>query len=131
MTDIRRVLGGESGIVINWLVKVIIGFVVVGLLLFEAASLVLVRATAADTAAEAAQEAGFTYRDTRDEERAAETAKRYAENEGTVFISLVVDDERDEIQVTLQKSAKTIFVHLIDAFEPLINVEVTESAPQT
>ena len=127
--DIRGLIRDERGLVVNWLIKVIIGFVIIGILLFEVAALLLVRVRASDIAADAATEAGFTYRDTRSEERASETAESYAEREGAEFISLTVDEERRVITVTVQRTAKPLFIDRIEAFDRWITAEASESVP--
>lgn len=119
----------EAGIVFNWLIKLIVGLVVVGVSLFEVVALALVRGTAADTAAEAASEAGFFYSDTHDLKRAEETAREYAESEGAEFISISIDNTRRTVTVTVRKSAKTLFVQRIGPLRRYATVEISETAP--
>lgn len=119
----------DAGQVVGWLVKLVVVLVVLGLVLFEVVATVLVRATAADTASKAAQEAGFVYRDTSDRSRAEETARAMVEGEGAEFVSLSVDTEQRTISVTVQKRAKTLFIHKIDALKKYTNVSETQAAP--
>lgn len=121
----------QRGIVIDWLIKLIVILVVVGVVLFEVVAVVLVRATAADTASKAAQEAGFTYRDTRDEKRARQTAEEFVEGEGVTLTGFDVDTEEDVIRVEARKEAKTLFIHRFEFFQKYVIAEVTQTAPVT
>lgn len=128
---IRPAIRDQRGIVIDWLIKLIVILVVAGVVLFEVVAVVLVKATAADTASKAAQEAGFTYRDTRDEKRARQTAKDFVENEGTTLTGFAVDNEAEVIRVQGRKEAKTLFIHRFEFFQRFVVAEVTETAPIT
>lgn len=116
-------------IVVSWLLKVVLGLAVAGLILFEVVGVVLARGTAEDTAAKAAQDAGFTYRDTGDVKRAEATAKAYAENEGAEFISLSVDEEARTTTVTVRKKARTFFIQYIGPLKKYTSSTGTQSAP--
>lgn len=116
-------------IVLSWLIKVVLGLGLAGMLLFEVVGVLLARGTAADTASKAAQEAGFTYRDTGSVERAEETAEEYAEKEGAEFISLSVDSEDRLTTVTVRKRAKTLFIHRIKVLRKYTVSTEAQSAP--
>lgn len=124
-----RQLRQDDGIVIDWLVKLVIFLLIAGFVVFEAAAVLLVRATTADTASEAAVEAGFVYRNTRDEERAQNEAEAYMNSEGVELVAFRVDEEADELVVTGRKKAKTLLIHNFDFFEDMVTAEMTESAP--
>lgn len=114
---------------VSWLLKLVIGFAIAGVILFEVVGVVLARGTAADTASKAAQEAGFTYRDTGDVELAKVTAKAYCENEGAEFIDLTVDAEDRTTTVTVRKKARTLFIHNIGPLKKYTSSTETQSAP--
>lgn len=116
-------------IVIGWLLKVSLALVIVGLLLFEVVGVLVARGTAADTASKAASEAGFRYRDTANVEQAKAVAKQYAEREGATFISLSVDPQDREITVTVQKKARTLFIHRIGALRKYTIATETQTTP--
>lgn len=120
----------DSGqIVIGWLAKVIVGLLVVGLVLFEVVGVLVARGTAADTASKAAQEAGFTYRDSRDVRRAEQTARSFVEKEGGEFISFSVDTRDRTATVTVRRVAKTFFIHRIGALKKYTIATSTQSSP--
>ena len=122
----------ESGhIVINWLVKVSLVIIVIFLLGFEVVGLVVVRGTAQDTAREAAQEAGFRFRDTRNFRVAEDEARSYVEREGAEFISLAVNEQANTSTVSLRKTATTLFIQNIGPLKKYTVTEATESAPIT
>lgn len=125
----REIAASEAGIVLDWLVKVVVILVVVGVALFELGAIVLVRATAADTAAKAGQEAGFNYRGTGDVERAKEAAKEITDKEGAVLVSFSVDVERNVTITTVSKRSKSIFIHRIGALEKYTVATSTQEVP--
>lgn len=125
----REIAASEAGIVLDWLLKVVVILVVVGVALFELGAIVLVRATAADTAAKAGQEAGFSYRATGDVERAKEAAEEIAEKEGAVLVSFSVDTERNVTRTTVSKKSKSIFIHRIGALEKYTEATSTQEVP--
>ncbi|MBW3588053.1 MAG: hypothetical protein KY429_01365 [Actinobacteria bacterium] len=125
----REIAASEAGIVVDWLLKVVIILVVVGVALFELGAIVLVRATAADTAAKAGQEAGFTFRATGNVERAKEAAQEIAEKEGAVLVSFSVDTERKVTRTTVSKKSKSIFIHRIGALEKYTVATSTQEVP--
>jgi hypothetical protein len=119
----------DRGIVINWLVKVAVAFIIVGLILFEIGAVVIVRTTAGETASKAATEAGFRYRDTGDVNRAADVAREYVESQGAEFISYSVDPEGTTSTVSVRKRAKTIFLQRIEPLKKYTVATATESSP--
>lgn len=119
----------ESGIVVNWLLKLIFGLVIVGIIVMEIIPLVLVRGTARDTASKAATEAGFTYRDTADFDQSEDVAKQYVEDDGAEFLSLDIDREAGTVTVKLRKKAKTLFIHQIEFLDRYTVTTATETSP--
>jgi hypothetical protein len=117
----------DRGLVINWLVKVVLAFTVVGLLLFEVGAVIVARASADSTAGKAAEDAGFRYRDTRDIGVATEAARTRAENEGAEFISYGVNAQGDTNSVTVRKTAKTLFIQRIEPLKKYRVATATES----
>lgn len=122
-------LTSDAGQVVNWLVKVVVGLFLAGLVVFEVGAAVIVKATAADTASKAATEAGFTYRDSASRERAEQEAKAIAEREGSELVSFEVNLQNRTTTVTVRKTAKTLFIHKIDQLKKYTTVTATQSAP--
>ncbi len=125
----REIAASESGIVLDWLIKLVVILVVVGVALFELGAIVLVRATAADTASKAGQEAGFTYRGTGSVERAKESAEEIAEKEGATLVSFSVDTQRNITVTTVRKRSKSIFIHRIGFLEKYTEATSTQEVP--
>jgi hypothetical protein len=117
----------ERGIVINWLVKVVLVFTIVGLVLFEVGAVVVARATADSTAGKAAEDAGFRFRDTHDIDIAREVAKVRVENEGAELISYEVDAQGERNTVSVRKKAKTLFIQRIGRLEKYTVANATKS----
>lgn len=125
----RSIAASESGIVVDWLLKVVISLVIVGVLLFELGAVVLVRLTAADTAAKSGEEGGFIIRGSGSEEQAEAAAKAYAEKEGATLVSFTVDTENKTTITTVRKKAKTIFIHKIGFLKRFAETTATQEVP--
>lgn len=125
----KKITAGEAGIVLDWLLKVVIALVVVGLILFEVGAVILVKATAADTAAKAGEEGGFIYRGTSDLERAEQAAEEVANKGGAELVSFSVDPQNNTTTTTVTKKAKTIFIHKIGFLEKYSRTTATQEVP--
>jgi hypothetical protein len=119
----------DRGIVVSWLLKVSLVLVVIGVLLFEVVGVVVANGTASETARNAAQEAGFRYRDTSNAELARDTAREFVEKEGAEFVSLEIDPRDRRISVTVRKEAQTLFIQNIAALKKYTTATTTQSAP--
>lgn len=119
----------DSGQVTSWLVKVVIGFAVAGLLAFEGGAVMINRLTARDTASKAAQEAGFAWRDSGDYQRAETAARAQAESERTTLEKLEINVAARTSSATVRKRAKTLLIHNIGFLKKYTVTTATESAP--
>lgn len=133
MTGARPLAGDpadDSGQVSSWLLKILFWVAVVGFVLIEFGSVVIVRIQTGDVAGQTAQEAGIAYSNS-GFQRAEARAEEYAELNDSTYVddSLAVDRENDEICVTVQKTASTFVIHRIGALEDLTEAEATECAP--
>lgn len=120
----------DDGQVSSWILKLLFWVAVVGFVLIEFGSVLIIRVQAGDIAGQTAQEAGLVY-DRRDYEAAEARAEAYAEQNDAVYVddSLEVRTEDDEICVTVRKTASTVLLHRIGALEGLTEAEATECAP--
>ncbi len=122
----------DSGhIVVNWLLKVSLAIVVVFLIGFEVVGVVIARGTAQDTAKEAAQEAGFRFRDSKNFPLAEQEARAYVEREGAEFLSLAINEQANISTVSVRKTATTLFIQNIGPLKKYTVTTATESAPIT
>lgn len=120
---------GEAGLVISWLVRLVVVLVAAGLLLVEVAGVLIARLSAADTAAKAAQEAGFAYRSSADLQRATQAAQEKVESEGAVFDGLTLDPAARTATVSVHKEAKTLVVQHIPPLREYATAAATETTP--
>lgn len=120
----------DSGQVSSWLLKILFWVAILGFVLIEFGSVVIVRIQTGDVAGQTAQEAGIAYSNT-GFQRAEARAEEYAELNDAVYVddSLEIRQEEDEICVTVRKTASTFVIHRIDALEGLTEAEATECAP--
>lgn len=120
----------DAGQVSSWLLKILFWVAILGFVLIEFGSVVIVRIQTGDVAGQTAQEAGIAYSN-RGFERAEARAEEYAELNDAVYVddSLEIRQEDDEICVTVRKTASTVLIQRIDALEDLTEAEATECAP--
>ncbi|MGH2703539.1 MAG: hypothetical protein ACRDJ4_00140 [Actinomycetota bacterium] len=114
---------------LGWLIKIVVVLGILGLIVFEGGSVVLNRLTARDTASKAAQEAGFSYRDSTDQQRAEDAARQTAEAEGTTLVKLEIDLQNRNTTATVRKKAKSLLIHNIGPLRKYLTVTVSETAP--
>jgi len=112
----------------GWLVKVLLGIVVIGVAVIELGSPFVARAQADDAAHEVANEASFRLRDdfTQDTLTAACEAEA-AEHEVTVTVC-DFDRETDEVVVTVEKKAYSLFLDRFDATKDWYTVDASARA---
>jgi hypothetical protein len=116
----------DDGLVFSWLIRLVVVLVVVALLLFEAGSVLLSRVTASDTAAKAAQEAGFDYRAGGDVNRARQVAQQIATGAGFEMVTFAIDPVARTTTVTVRKEAKTLFIQYIGPLRRYRTASATE-----
>jgi hypothetical protein len=121
--------GDDTGLVISWLVRLVVAFALGGLVLFEIGGVLISRITAADTAAKAAEEAGFAYRDTGDYQRARAAAQEKVESEGATLDELTIDPQSRTATVKVHKTAKTFVIQHIDVLVKYTIASATETTP--
>lgn len=112
----------------GWLVKVLVGIVVIGVAVIELGSPLVARAQADDAAHEVANEASFRLREnfTQDTLKAACEAEA-AEHAVTVTVC-DFDRDTDEVVVTVEKQAYSLFLDRFDATEDWYIVDASARA---
>lgn len=118
---------GQSGG--TW-VQLVAVLVVIGLLVFEGVAIAVANVTADDTAREVARAVRAEYRGGGDLDAASAIAEDIAAQRGTTFVSL--EEDGDELVVTLSRPARTLVAHRIGALDDVTTATVTSrtsSAP--
>ena len=112
-----RIHSDERGIVLGWIVRIILGIALAGLLLYEAGAVVIAGVNADNAARSAAQEAVATYAHSHDLDEAKKDAQKQAAAEGAVVIAFQADSNglggQSHVTVTVRKVAKTLFIQKI------------------
>lgn len=121
--------GSSGGIIVSWLVKVVAGLLLVGLVAFEAGAIVIAKVGADGTAQTAALEAGLSYGRDRDPEHAEAEAESKAEQGGATLVSFGVSGDGETVTVTVERHAKTFIVHRISSLARFTRVRATATAP--
>jgi hypothetical protein len=123
------VRGRDGQIVVGWLLKLVVGLTIFGLILFEAGAVIAARVQADGIAADAAREAAFTYgRDASEEDAKAAALEFVGKNPDALLVAFGVSDDGKRVTVTVEKRAKTIFVQHIGRLKRYSRARATESA---
>jgi len=105
----------RGDIVLGWLIKLIVSLALVGLVAFEAGAVVVARVGVDSAANEAAGEAALEYSHSHDEQAAEAAASEQAETSGAIVVAFEVDAAHNVVILTLEKKARTVFLHRIGA----------------
>jgi hypothetical protein len=120
---------GDAGFLVSWLIRLVVVLALVAVGLFELAAVLFAKVAASDTAVQAVEEAGFTYRNVRDLHRAEAAAVAKAAAGGAVFDGLTIDPQAQTATVTVHKQARTLVIGHLDAFEKITTARSTETVP--
>jgi len=97
-------------VISRWLLKVIIGIAVAGLVIFELGSPLVTKTILDGNAHDAANDAAHDYFNNHDAGRAQGVAQQDAQNDGAKLDAFDID-EQGTIHVTLSKQAKSYVLH--------------------
>lgn len=101
----------ERGLIVSWLVKLVIGFAVVGILLFDAGTIIVNFFTLDSKAQEIAIAVTTgTVGDNLTARQVEERAKQLAEEAEARLVSVEVDNTARIVRVTLRRRADTLVV---------------------
>lgn len=125
-------MSARGGIVLGWLVKIVASIALAGVLLFEAGAVVIATVNADNAARAAAKESVDIFADTHDVRRARAEAEQLAAREGAAVIAFAADSEgvggQERVTVTVEKKAKTIFIHKIGFLKRFARARTTARA---
>lgn len=127
-----RSLGGDAGIIVNWILRLLLILLIIGLVVYEGGAVIYGNFSADSVASDAAGEANFVYRDTRSVAEAIEAAQEIvAQQRGVVLCPdcVVVDTSARRTTVTVTKKASTLFIHNIPPLRKYTEITATESKP--
>lgn len=132
MMTLRAALADERGIVVSFLVKAILGLVVVGTLLIEGGSIMFTRLRVQDVAESAATAGAAQLMQSRDCSGAGEVATVAAHDKDSLARVRSYQCHQDgRFTVVLTKRADTLYVHMIGFLEDLTlaRTQVTAEPP--
>lgn len=119
-------LGNErGGIVTGWLFRMVLVLLLFGIVVFEAGAVVVAKIQVDGVAITVAEEAGREYYRTKDPKSAEDMAAAIAEREESRLVSFQVSEDGRAVVVTIEKRAKTLFLHNIGATEPWTHARST------
>jgi hypothetical protein len=119
----------DAGFVVSWLIRLVVVLVIAAVPLFEVAGVMIARLTASETATKAAQEAGFAYTRSPDQQQAEAAARAVTDAEGATLDSVVVDPAARTVTVVVHKQARTLLVHRIKPLSEYATATATETTP--
>lgn len=109
----RALARERGGIVTGWLLKLLISLTIVAIGVFEAGAVVVAKVQVDGIAIDAADAAGANYHDTLSEEEALLAADGIARQREARALEARVTKDLRYVQVTVEKRAKTMFIHNI------------------
>ena len=111
----------------SWFTKIIVGFAIVGLALFELGSPLVTKAILDSQVHDAADDAAHDYFQNHDVQKAQDVATQDAENGHAKLQKFDVDDQ-GVVHVTLFKKAKSYLLYRFSQTKDWYNVRVSASA---
>jgi hypothetical protein len=128
----RLRLSDERGIVLGWIIRIILGIALAGVLLYEGGAVVISSVNADNAARSAAQEAVATFAHSHNLDEAKKDAAKQAAAEGAVLVSFSADSKgvggQSQATVTVRKTAKTLFIHKIGFLKRFSTTTATSTA---
>lgn len=110
----------------GWLVKLVLGFVLAGLIAFEAGSPLLTRFQLDDVAHDAADSAAADFASAGDADRARRVAEEIVVAKDAVLESFSVDETG--VRLTIGREARSLVLKNLEQAESWYDVEVSASA---
>lgn len=106
----------ERGIIVDWFGRLLLGFVVAALVLFEAGTILVNFFTLDNDADEIAVTVSAGISGARDvpEHIREEEARELARERGARLVDFEIDGQERVVRVTLRRRAKTLLIHRID-----------------
>lgn len=113
----------QGEIITGWIFKLVLVVAVLGFVAYEGLSIVVTTVALDDNAREVARAARDAYRVEPSLEEAAERAQQVADLHGAELVEL--EEDGDELILTLQRQAPTLVLHRIGPLEDLTMATVT------
>jgi len=114
-------------VISRWLLKLIIGIAVAGVVLFELGSPLVTKAILDGNAHDAANDAAHEYFQNHDQDRAKAIAQQDADGDHATLTAFNIDDQ-STVRVTLSKQAKSYVLHNFGPTKDWYAVQVSASA---
>jgi hypothetical protein len=121
----------ERGIVVGWIVRVLLGLAVAGLVLFDLGSITVNYFGLDSTANDIAQDVSLQISQVRafDERQAEARAEAMARDADARLVSLDLDRTTDTLTIVLRRRASTLFAHRIGALDGWVRPTAEAQAP--
>ena len=110
----------------GWLLKIVLGFVLLGFILVEAGSPLITRAQLDEVAHDAADNAALDLLDRNDVNRARTIAEGIVTEEEAALKSFSIDQAG--VHVTVERQARSLLLKKVKQFESWYDVEVSATA---
>jgi hypothetical protein len=116
-------------VISGWLIKVILGILLVGFAVVELGSPLVAKAQADDAAHEVANEASFRLRDLKTQEVLDATCKAEAAKHSVDIVACGVNS-KNEVAVTVHKHARSFLLDRISVTKDWYDVEASATASE-
>jgi hypothetical protein len=114
-------------VISRWLLKLVIGIALVGLVLFELGSPFITKAILDGQVHDAANDAAHEYFQNHDRDRAQAVAQQDADDDHATLTAFDID-EQGTVRVTLSKQARSYVLHNFGPTKDWYTVKITASA---
>lgn len=115
-------------IVVRWLIRIVVVIALLGVVVYEGASVGFARVNADEAGRKALEDAGFRFRDTNNIRIAEDAARSHVEQKGAELVSYSADARAGTSSITVRKRASTLFIHKIGPLRKYTVQEVTKTS---
>jgi hypothetical protein len=123
-------LRDERGVVVGWIVKVLLGLAVAGLVLFDLGSIAVNYFGLDSMANDVAQQVSLEHSRARafDERQAEARAEALAREADARLVSLDLDPTTGTLTIVVRRRAQTLLAHRVEALDGLVRPTVEAQA---
>ncbi|GAC1408812.1 MAG: hypothetical protein NVSMB57_00690 [Actinomycetota bacterium] len=125
---IRAQHAQRGGIVTGWLLKLLLSLLILGVVAFEVGAVVIAKVNVDSVAQNAATDAASTYGTTKSIDSARAEAEKKCLEGGAKLIDLTVAQDGRSLTVTVEKTAKTFFIHRIGFLKRFVLARTSHTA---
>ena len=125
----ERAAAERGGIVIGWLMRLVVMLAIVALAAYEGGAVIVAHVQSDTAATDVSEEAALAYAHSNDADQARAVADAKATSEGAVVVAFSIDAARKNITVTVEKTARTLFLQRMSFSRKWTDARTTRTQP--